>query len=76
MWLGDEEGYITYRSRRQRGVENIFNQEDEVEENQLEVEQEEVMGDNNEDMALQILEGLANGHQQLAQLLTQLIASN
>jgi hypothetical protein len=34
------------------------------------------MGDNNEDRALQILEGLASGKQQLAQLLTQLIVSN
>jgi hypothetical protein len=49
MWPGDEEGYITYRSRRQRGEENIFNQEEIVEENQPEAEQEEVMGDNNED---------------------------
>jgi hypothetical protein len=34
------------------------------------------MGENNEDRALQILEGLASGKQQLAQLLTQLIANN
>jgi hypothetical protein len=47
MNQGDEEGYITYKSRRQRGVENIFHQEEEVEENQLEVEQEVAMGDQN-----------------------------
>jgi hypothetical protein len=34
------------------------------------------MGDQNEDMALQILEGIQNGQQQLAQLLAQLIATN
>jgi hypothetical protein len=34
------------------------------------------MGDNNEDRAIQILEGLATGQQQLAHLLAQLIASN
>jgi hypothetical protein len=77
MNQGDEEGYITYRSRRQRGAENIFNQEEIVEENQPEAEQEEVaMGDQNEDRALQILEGIQNGQQQLAQLLAQLIATN
>jgi hypothetical protein len=59
MNQGDKERYITYRSRRQRGAENIFNQEEIVEENQPEAEQEEVMGDNNEDRALQILEGIS-----------------
>jgi hypothetical protein len=34
------------------------------------------MGDENENRALQILEGLATGKQQLAQLLTQLITTN
>ena len=49
MWLGDEEGYITYISRRQQGKNEIFNKEGEIRENQPEAEQEEVMGDNNED---------------------------
>jgi restriction endonuclease Mrr len=61
--------YITYRSRRQRRAEDIFNEEREIRENQPEAEQEKVMGDNNEDIAIQILEGLATGQQQLAQLL-------
>jgi hypothetical protein len=34
MNQGDEEKYITYKSRRQQGVENIFHQEEIVEENQ------------------------------------------
>jgi len=34
------------------------------------------MGDKNENMALQILEGIQNGKQQLGQLLAQLIATN
>ena len=53
--------YITYRSRRQRGAEDIFNEEGEIRENQSKAEQEEFMGDNNEDKAIQILEGLATG---------------
>jgi hypothetical protein len=68
MNQGDREGYITYKSRRQRGEKNIFHQEG-VEENHLEVEQEVAMGDQNEDNALQILEGIQNGQQQLTQLL-------
>jgi hypothetical protein len=68
--------YITYRSRRQGGVKDIFNEEGEIRENQPEAEQEEVMGDNNEDIAIQILEGLSAGKQQLTQLLTQLISNN
>jgi hypothetical protein len=58
------------------GQKNIFHQEEEVEENQPEEEQEVAMGDQNEDRALQILEGIQNGQQQLAQLLAQLIATN
>ena len=68
--------YITYRSRRQRGVEDIFNEEGEIRENQPEEEQEEIMWDNNEDIAIHVLEGLVIGKQQVAQLLTQLISSN
>jgi hypothetical protein len=47
--------YITYRSRRQQGVEDIFNEEGDIRENQPKEEQEEVMGDNNEDRDIQIL---------------------
>jgi hypothetical protein len=57
------EGYIIYTSRRQRGAYNIFDQEEEVEENQPEAKQEGDTRDNNEDKDLQILEGLANGKQ-------------
>jgi hypothetical protein len=65
-------GYITYRSRRKQGAENIFHSEEEVD--QPEATQEGDMGDNdNEDRAMQILEGLVSGKQQLAQLLTQLV---
>jgi len=58
-----DKGYITYKSRRQQGTYNIFHTEQEEEVNQPEAEQEGNMGDNNEDRALQILEGLANGKQ-------------
>jgi hypothetical protein len=66
---------VTYRSRRQQGVENIFEEEEEERENQLEVGQVENMGDANEERGMQILESLATGHQQLTQLITQLLAN-
>jgi hypothetical protein len=70
------EGYITYISRRQQGEKHIFHQEELVEENQPEVELDIDIGDENENNALQILEGLATGKRQLAQILTQLISTN
>jgi hypothetical protein len=66
---------VTYRSRRQRGAENIFEEEEEVRENQPEVGQVENMGDANEERGMQILESLAAGQQQLTQLITQLLAN-
>jgi hypothetical protein len=63
MRRGDGE-YITYKSRRQRGEENIFHSKEEEEEGQPEVEEEEDMGDKNEtpeDSAMHILNDLARG---------------
>jgi hypothetical protein len=61
---------VTYRSRRQQGAENIFEEEEEVRENQSKVGQVENMGDANEERGLQILESLTAGQQQLTQLIT------
>ena len=61
---------VRYKSRRQRGAENIFEEEEEVRENQLEVGQVENMGDANEERGMKILESLAAGQQQFTQLIT------
>lgn len=57
--------YITYKSRRQRGSENLFHSEEE-EEDQSKAEKEGDMWDNNdrpEDNAMHILNDLARGQQ-------------
>jgi len=59
-----EETYITYKSRRQRGVESLFHSE---------LEEEEDTGDINEQHkgnTMNILKDLARGQQQLVELLT------
>jgi hypothetical protein len=63
----EERAYITNRSRKQKGSENIF-QSGSEEEDQPEVEKEGDMGDNNEkpeESAMHILNDLARGKQQL-----------
>jgi hypothetical protein len=61
LFMGGEDNSfisVTYKSRRQRGAENIFEEEEEVRENQPEVGQVENMGDTNEERGLQILESV------------------
>jgi hypothetical protein len=60
----EDREYITYKSRRHKGSENIF-QSGSEEEDQPEAEKEGDMGDNNEipeDSSMHILNDLARGN--------------
>lgn len=68
MNLEDGE-YITYKSRRKRAADNLFDSKSKEEEN---------MGDKRElpkGSTMQILNDLARGQQQLVQLLTQFMTN-
>ena len=66
---------VAYKSRRQRGAENIFEEEEEVRENQPEVGHVENMGDANEKTSFHILESLVAGHQHLTQIIIELLTN-